>query len=805
MARLPQPGADAGDWGEILNDFLQVSHASNGTLKSSALTHKADDANVVHMTGTENIGGAKTFIVSPTVPVPTQDMDAVNKAYVDGAASVAMQDASILSKGVIQLAGDLGGTAESPMITATHLAQALPIVQGGTGSTVQTFVDLSNDQMVGGHKVFGGFQDKGSQVHNIQAYGATGNGTSDDTAAINAALAAAHAQGGGIVYGPPGTYLISSALIIYSNTRLSLAANATVTRATSAICSLIQNAASLPARTVNDAVTTSASTLVTSVSANFTSADIGKAVGVLGAGPNSMASAPGSLYGTIVTVNSSTSVTLSAAASSSKSGATLYVFPARDSNIEIEGGSWAHGNADAFSQMPHSHSFLLRRIDGLRIGRMSLTSTGSNGIGGRYALSMGDCTKVLVEKVDFSTAGDGVHFQGPCSTVCVRDITGVTGDDMVAFVGTDGQSNAGSLLGDVSGSFSNILVQNIQPNGSWRCLKVTSGLGSNNVQNTIANFRVEGIYGTTVNEVVYIEDYAGTTDFSGTLRTICAVPNGGSAVVRINATYANTITVADIYWPTGKSFTGAGIVRTDGPVQNLHIDGVIIRGNSGITSGVIHIGAAITNLLVKNISIPDSPASCYVVDLASAGIALANLTIENVYRTSTGQNIINIESTATNYTIGNIACSNIYQTAGSLFSASADSTNAVTVTATNVTQTAGALCIAQSPLTVFLSNANLRGTSAQVRANSAAATPVRVYGSHNLRLAGSATWLSRTAAQALSLNGMTLATDISLLTPTDQDMVNNTNSALSCGTGVCIYHVGGTGNGWKNLYSGATY
>lgn len=33
MARLPTPGADNGTWGVILNDFLQVSHGSNGGLK----------------------------------------------------------------------------------------------------------------------------------------------------------------------------------------------------------------------------------------------------------------------------------------------------------------------------------------------------------------------------------------------------------------------------------------------------------------------------------------------------------------------------------------------------------------------------------------------------------------------------------------------------------------------------------------------------------------------------------------------------------------------------------------------------
>lgn len=35
--RLPIPGQDSGDWGDILNSFLQVAHQSDGTLATSAV------------------------------------------------------------------------------------------------------------------------------------------------------------------------------------------------------------------------------------------------------------------------------------------------------------------------------------------------------------------------------------------------------------------------------------------------------------------------------------------------------------------------------------------------------------------------------------------------------------------------------------------------------------------------------------------------------------------------------------------------------------------------------------------------
>lgn len=50
--------------------------------------------------------------------------------------------------------GDLGGTYPSPTVVATHLSAALPIAQGGTGSTTQNFMGLTGTQTVAGVKTF---------------------------------------------------------------------------------------------------------------------------------------------------------------------------------------------------------------------------------------------------------------------------------------------------------------------------------------------------------------------------------------------------------------------------------------------------------------------------------------------------------------------------------------------------------------------------------------------------------------------------------------------------------------------------
>lgn len=126
MSRLPTPGSDNGNWGIVLNDFLSQSHNADGSLKPPAVTAAgaASDTTVVHNSGNETVAGTKAFTSSPTVPTPTTGSQATNKTYVDSVVASGAADATTTSKGVIQLAGDLTGTATSPQIAAGAIVNA---------------------------------------------------------------------------------------------------------------------------------------------------------------------------------------------------------------------------------------------------------------------------------------------------------------------------------------------------------------------------------------------------------------------------------------------------------------------------------------------------------------------------------------------------------------------------------------------------------------------------------------------------------------------------------------------------------
>lgn len=127
MSRLPQPGSDSGQWGQILNDFLSQIHNTDGTLKPSVVDSAALAPNAVDETSLGVTGGADGQVLVKNSGSGTGLSWATPS-------TVVVSDATTGAKGIVQLAGDLGGTADAP--TVPGLAAKLDASQKGAANGV---------------------------------------------------------------------------------------------------------------------------------------------------------------------------------------------------------------------------------------------------------------------------------------------------------------------------------------------------------------------------------------------------------------------------------------------------------------------------------------------------------------------------------------------------------------------------------------------------------------------------------------------------------------------------------------------
>lgn len=93
MTRLPVPGSDNGTWGILLNDFLDQSHATDGTLKANSVSRSALQAGAV--TAADVGLGNVTNTADAAKPISTATQAALNTKV--GSSTSTIGDAIVMT------------------------------------------------------------------------------------------------------------------------------------------------------------------------------------------------------------------------------------------------------------------------------------------------------------------------------------------------------------------------------------------------------------------------------------------------------------------------------------------------------------------------------------------------------------------------------------------------------------------------------------------------------------------------------------------------------------------------------------
>jgi hypothetical protein len=469
----------------------------------------------------------------------------------------------------------------------------------------------------------------------------TSNGAADQSARINAALAATPAAGSWRKVKLVGDFTITSPIVVRSKTVLD-ATQATINLG--ATGNMLQSrSVATSVRAVTDAAITADTTALTSATAAFTSADIGRSVVVLNGLPSS-----GPLCATITAVPNATTATLSTPAKATVTAGTATLYD-RDSDIAILGGTWNRGaNGGTFF---NQHSLRLRRVDRLVIRDAHFTSSN-----GKFAVALGDVTDYTVNRCTFATSSDGVHVSGPAFRGHISQLSGSTGDDFVAFTGRDYPGYE-----DVAGDITDAVVTDVQATSTLNPVKLLGGFGV--VLRRFAIRDVSAITGTPVG--IGAEDPALYPSDIDDVLVDGVRSNGTLGVVVLGATLGN-ITIRNVTMTSAASSVYAVHVQA-GTVRNLVVDGVEYRGASvgGAVLAISTTAISVERVKLANVRMAPGATSYALRFTGSTGACVVTSVMMDRITVIGGGGFVTANIAGSTATLANLRISNSESTGSS--------------------------------------------------------------------------------------------------------------------------------------------
>jgi hypothetical protein len=143
MPRLPIPGSDDGDWGNILNSYLEVSLASDGTLNSNVVGTNQIQANAVTNTQLDSptqaaIASIAGKYTKPSGGIPASDLDSSTQTILT----------SVTGK-YVKPGGGIPYTDLAGNIPSSSLSSAVQTSLGLANTSIQPSTTLSGGDLSG--------------------------------------------------------------------------------------------------------------------------------------------------------------------------------------------------------------------------------------------------------------------------------------------------------------------------------------------------------------------------------------------------------------------------------------------------------------------------------------------------------------------------------------------------------------------------------------------------------------------------------------------------------------------------------